>query len=472
MAAQLLGNLKARRTPEGELEIWNKGAYEKFSAQKFSQLSQHKPALDESGKRYSFESNTIAFVQKFAPHLLAEGILRREDFKILGSSSTAEIFSTHERSLKPKTPTVMFTGEAGKPVSYYIGREKITGTDYPIDSHKTKVVLLDEKLAGIVDEFHGKRELKYIFPLLNSEETEAVREQVMQKMQSEGKKLENSAIAARTVVTGPEMRRRLQEYKITSFLPKRADETPEEYAERISRLSDAGFVTGTFRSFFTEAGLGVHRLPWSEQLVLASAILQEKNPQRLLDFAKKYGMNGVRAFLSLDYDHRLGPKILNLGETLEPPLSARIFDKYAEIVDASNRIEEYVAAYYRQRGEFDQSRVAEIRDRLLRRGKDLLVYFSDSLSKPGMTEKNAIAHSTEVIDRLEHIQTEILLFASTFKTASQDNTLEFDDIRDTELVSKDSSELVETEKREMIRIFEANRPNYSDALLKETLGEF
>ena len=77
-----------------------------------------------------------------------------------------------------------------------------------------------------------------------------------------------------------------------------------------------------------------------------------------------------------------------------------------------------------------------------------------------------------MVQGLEHIKSEVLLFASTFKAVSEQRALDLTEIAGTDFEVKDSSDLNGDEKREMDRIFADNRKGYSPALFKETREQF
>lgn len=170
----------------------------------------------------------------------------------------------------------------------------------------------------------------------------------------------------------------------------------------------------------------------------------------------------LETFLANSEDTRYAEAILKLGEQFDADVVRGVVTKYAEIVEASERMREYITSAFKNRENVSEEAVTDAIRHLLHKANELLARFA---SQPG--------HDTEkILAQLENAKSEIFLFASAFKAASTEGHLEFSDVRDAALMEKDSSELTEEERAAMLRIFEENRPQYSPELLKETMTEF
>ncbi len=456
VAGILFGELKAQRDKQGRLEIWDGQRYQIFTTGLFKRLTGLNPVRKQGGKTRSFHHSGLGFVQKYLANLLNSGILRREDFKVQGGTTTSDVFNVSERRLNPKAPYVNFTTSLGHSAKYYIGREKLVGTPEKIDPETMRMQLLDSTLAGVIEQRHGKSTLKYIFDLLSDQDIEKKQGELL----SQG--LARKDLPQNVTVSAQEMKQRMRAYNVTDYVAQRSNETSRQYAERIARLSNVGFVIKTFQNFFSEAGVGVHKLPWSEQLVLADAIGEEKSKNRLVDFAKTYGINGVRSFLSVDLDRKLGQQILGLGEKGDPKIVAEIFKKYASIVDSVKMVESRCLQTFGKA--FSAGEMNKIEESLLRKAKELLEGFDPA--------KADSLEAVNVIGQLEHINEEVLLFASTFKVASEGKPLDFSEIKGTEISIKDSGDLSVDDKKQMMEIYRGNRVKYEPKRLAETVRDF
>jgi hypothetical protein len=186
------------------------------------------------------------------------------------------------------------------------------------------------------------------------------------------------------------MRSRMKQYDVTNVIPKREDESAEEYGKRISDLSDFEYVARKFQGFFAEAEIGVHKLPWSEQLILANAISEERDRDRLLGFAKKYGVEGLRTFLAMDYDPELGQDILTMSEEFEQDVNRDIFGAYNRLVDQANELSRVVRksdlfAEVELDEQVLEDFIPQFTESILRRAKDMLIT-GTTIAKKGQAE--------------------------------------------------------------------------------------
>lgn len=391
--------LKAKRDKNGELFILNpeNKQYQKFSGESFEKFSGIEPKFTHSDSKKSYVkalslgNNGVLFASKYLPNLIDSGVLKSNDFQTLGGSSTSEVFGAHPRSLNPRAPFLNFTNKDGVSAKYYIGKNKIVGTETVIDPEHMEAVLIDESHAGIVQEIHGKKELIYTFPLADSTELQfkqnILKHSELHKLihatgktsseeldKSEVSRFSAGAISSRTVIAGPVMAERIKKYDITEYVPQRADETTKDYARRVSKLNDIGFINDTFKQFFTDANIGIHKLPWSEQLVLANAILEEKSQERLVSFAKNFGIDGVRALATADYGPDSVQKILNFAEKL-PEYSKELFKYYADIIESTEKISQS-SSLVGEVGVSEEARERfpiELKEALNRKAKDILL---------------------------------------------------------------------------------------------------
>lgn len=249
----------------------------------------------------------------------------------------------------------------------------------------------------------------------------------------------------------------------TLFTP-RSNETPSEKKEREKFLQE--FQEKYFQfftaEFFNQAGVRFNDLSFQEQaqFIRFYESADETQKQRVIDFCKNYGHKGFTAFLSLDYGIEMGETILSIGGKLKRQTANRIFSKYFEIVTATEFVESYLV------DKFSKQASAEIVDRvkesLMRRGKDLLVEFKD------MDEKDV----PDVVRKLENIKTEVIIFASTLREMAKDSNFSVQEFVEKSIEIRNSTELSADDKKQMIQVFVANRPEFSPELLKSDLEEF
>jgi len=174
--------------------------------------------------------------------------------------------------------------------------------------------------------------------------------------------------------------------------------------------------------------------------------------------------NRIIAFLSLENGAEMGDKILSFDDWKDRESVNVLLSKYAEIVEASDNAGDYLRDKFGERSSYEEAGVQKIVDNMLRRGTNLL---ADYANNPNQSTAN------DVTDELEHYSADALLFSVAFKAISAKEKLRFEDVKDVEFSTVDSSVLDEKTKKELIRIFVANRVStYDDALLAQVKKEF
>lgn len=269
----------------------------------------------------------------------------------------------------------------------------------------------------------------------------------------------------------------------TLFTP-REQETSEDRAVRESALKE--FQVNYFKfydeDFFKQTGVRFNNLSFRDQgqLLLFYRHADEHTRGRVLNLVSAYGEDGFRAFLSLEFGAESGNAILKIGESMEHAAAERIFSKYAEIVDASERVGEYVAQMVNARKEnmLNKNTVTET---LLRKGQELFIKYASYAGARGKGESATRAEkgtlkvapdTQEILRQMESVKADILLFAAVCKDFSKTGEVDFEEISETDLHSSSPREIHGEKRHEMERIFIANRPQYTSDLLQEVLKDF
>ncbi len=381
-----LHKLRARRTEAGILEVWDEHeqSFRRFSTPLFISLTGYNPQK-KSGttdtslrRRLSFADNPLLFIREYAPDLFRRGVLRESDFQLTGNTATAELFSPHERRLSKHNGFVMFTNASGQTAKYYVGTNYIVGTDIPINFETMRACLLDSETVGIVEYRADTRHLIATFPLADTGEIENQKNRIRTTLTKSGKPFNEGDVSARTTLTGAYMSSRIHRYDPTGFIYRRSDESPDAYADRISDLHDVDRVFNDSRDFFREVNIGIHTLSWHEQLVLSRSIANPEDRERISSLAQRFGIDGLRSLLILDYDPLLVGSVFAIADRLDPEIAQDIFSQYHAVYQQSRAIatlaknSDFIVA-----SENDPSNhrrfVEEISEALIRRAKDTLV---------------------------------------------------------------------------------------------------
>lgn len=403
--AEKLHELGATRDSKtGELKILDpeSGKYLKFNNQLFRRLAQLNPVITEATARpgirtnRSFESEPGTFL-KYLPHLLKHDVLRTSDITRRAGSESAERFNVNPRTIS-HDGYVSLSNSQDQFARYYLGRTKFLGE---VPKENVMVRQLGPSFAGIFDLTHGGEKLMYTLDLATPDD--------FAKKQKNKMHLSQSARSAQTTFGKEFTDAHLHPYIAQESIPRHGNETEEQYQKRLTYLHDPEFVYNQCAELFAEAGIGIHNLPWSEQIVLAGAILELPQRDKIINFAKQFGLIGVRTLLSLDYDRNMGETVFALAEKLPPLDAQRIFQKYTSVVDTSYQAGEYLLNNTAQRDANDQKTILSIRDNLLHKAKDLLQTSHDRFAT------QSPASTAEISRQLDKYNEEALLFSSMFK---------------------------------------------------------
>ena len=383
LAIKIFRDLQGRRGKDGVLRIFdqNKNTFVKISNQKLIEIGVITAA--KSIRKILAES---------CHNLLASGIIKFDDFGIITNNDSGEIFRKEFISTNSRNVFKVMINS----VNYYIGRKFFIYRDEKIPIKNIKIIILDKKNGGVVRMYEGREELIYTFKLLNNNEIKEKRNKVNKKY--DGKLTENQ-ISARVSVNKRELDLRMKEYSVTEIVPKKDNETPEEYGDRIGNLPDYGYVQKVTKKLSEKIGVGIHNLDWREQLQVATMEYETgvvSGSKDFIKFADRYKLNGLKTFLSLEQGGlEMGKKILKIGEKFKETseVANAIFEKYAELVNAVEGVENYLKEQFKKE---DPKLIQEIKENLLMRGKAILVIFAD--------EEMTVEAVTE---RLKEIDTEV-----------------------------------------------------------------
>lgn len=377
------------------------------------------------------------------------GVLKASDFPISAFGKTAELFRQNDKRFGETNPYVYFVNEENQGAKYYLGRQTITGTKTPI----TDDILarqLDGRTVGIIDKSYGKERLVYRFDLLNKEEMDKYHDFLKKKFKKND--VEYKWLAMHTQVGGQEMKKRIKEYKITDFVKQKRDESSGDYAERVSRLADVSFVTQKLQSFFRKSGIGLHKLSWRDQLLIADIAHAGEEEERLQSFIEKYGVNGLRTFLSLEYGREIGNDIFTLGEQLPKNEAEAIFKRYNDVVDGVSDLNNLILKDTENKAEI----LMEAEDNLLRRARKILEDFAEAQKQA--SAQGTVLDAEDIVEQLGRISKENQTILATFKALqNKDPWLTFENFKD---VQFDGERVGDLDRKDIVTMKKIYADNY------------
>ena len=450
--------LKVFRDNNGQLMMLKDDKYIPFRPTYFFG-DQHRSLIFKGDPEQKKDERTTAIsLELFSPAIFKKGIFKEEDFnKKVAGSAGYEISGPHERELSHNYP-IAFLSNSISSAKYYIGREKFTGTNTKINHETVRVSILDDETGVVTDTINGKKIILYTFPLINKDEFEKQKEEIINRRNNQNK---TDNINLNNYIT---KKADLKNYLITDYLPKNSNESEIDYVNRISRLSDTTYVLGSFRSFMSETGLAANNYLWREQLVLADALTSVKNKDKIVNFGKNYKKDGLRTFLSVEQGgNKMGDKILELGNPKKLPedISRKIFKKYGEYIDAVNDVEGVIKKEYKLSP--SQKLINKTKESLLIRGRDLLLSQNKKLSDGYFSEE-------KLIKSLENTKVGVDLFKNIFRIVKENNPeTSFEDFAG--LVPESITSRDQIEDEDVLKIDEIIDKNYQSEDLRRAVKE-
>jgi hypothetical protein len=201
---KMIKELKFRKDDKGNLEYFDKvqNKYVKFSFQNSKEAFGRVIMLREDGLKYSFESRPELFLKKFLPVVDSLDLFGGSSKRWSGYQQAETMFS-HERKLDKNNVYINISSDDVGFVSYYIGRNKIVGTDKE-KNDTLSAVELDKETIGIKQNKYGENRVLYTFKKIDKKEFSDLG---FDSMSSDMRK-----------VTGDKMKERIKEYNISDYI--------------------------------------------------------------------------------------------------------------------------------------------------------------------------------------------------------------------------------------------------------------
>lgn len=408
--------------------------------------------------------SNFGFWEIISPLMVKNGMIRSSDFsRSVEGSDTYEIFGAHERKITEKIPYVFFSNSNGGS-KYYLGKDTFVGTNIKINHNTVSIKLLDNDTAGVFDEIHGRKEILFTFPLISKEEFENEKIKIKRKLETEGKEIKENKIQSYITMGAEYMKDKLHAYSITDYISQNKNESMKEYLERVSQLSDTGYMLKEFPVFMSELGIAAQNFKWKEQLILAGTLTNIQK-ETINTFGINFGLNGLRVFISLEHGGLdMGQKILDLAEQIPQETASKIFSKYVEIIDSIEKVLNVAQNNFKTSIDTKPELLQSIEQSLYKRGADLLSQFHDNINQ----------NTDDIIAELDRINADTITTLSIFKYAAKfGNKLPLEDITGAEFSQKNGDQLNQAEIDEMEHIYQANWKNYGNQeLIQSVIKKF
>jgi len=219
----------------------------------------------------------------------------------------------------------------------------------------------------------------------------------------------------------------------------------KEATHHYEMLLDKGIIDGIEQDY----EFPVRELTTREQLWFMSSLrdYSVEDEKQVINFTKQYGLDGARAFLSVEHGDEFRDIVLELGKKLDPKVAKQVFKRYGDISRiAQENIDEEMTRFFKT-GHKQQTGAAEkVEQEMLSRAKLLL---EQAAAGEGNSEK--------ILETLDRYATDATTFASIFKATMKNNEeIGFDNLQNISFGSFSPAELSEKDRAQMLAISRAN----------------
>lgn len=149
-----------------------------------------------------------------------------------------------------------------------------------------------------------------------------------------------------------------------------------------------------------------------------------ENVDKLISFVHQFGDVGLKTFLSLDSDEKIGDKILSISNNLKdnPEIANQIFTTYADIVDKVLIIKNEIESFLDNGNKLSQKDIQNIEQDILESGKNELIKFADLLQENEVNKKNLELVTSE----LNNINANVILISKIVKQLPREDVSKLD----------------------------------------------
>lgn len=217
----------------------------------------------------------------------------------------------------------------------------------------------------------------------------------------------------------------------------------------------------------SDLGISLRLIPLRSQIYFLQYLAEQDDSgfQRLRNaLIKNKGQAKplIISFLASAEGEGRGEAILKIAESGNPKISEIVFKKYNEIADATDTIERYITENIPSL-QANPENISAIRKTLLQKADTLLISSAETIT---------LDSANNIAEHLAQIRANILLFGATFKAASEQGPVAFEDIRDTEMEVVNATEISPADREEMLEIFKKTHANQEEKLRTSGIEEF
>jgi hypothetical protein len=328
LARTVFYDFQGRRDQEtGKLMVDEDGKERVFTAKWFVEktgISMGQKGRDRGGNLSI--TSPQEFLIKRCPHLLASGLIKPADFRLIHQNSGLLVRGEKK---------ILSNGQV-----YINGAKYNLGSEFdtrkrPAERDRYRVIELSRNLAGLVElQPDGSLRVTHTFKLKSEAEKKNRRGEVEEKLA--GRQIKGTSTITSYISFGRDEVEVLP-YRVTGENKRFTDESAEDYAERMRAISSFDFIQKISQRLSFGAHIGIHdALSWREQQWLATAANEIRGSMdKIVEQSKRYGADFLRTFLACEHGMDNGRKIITLAENLDPDTGQQVFSEYTTMVDTA-----------------------------------------------------------------------------------------------------------------------------------------
>ena len=420
---------------------------------------------------YQGSNLTTADLSEKFPYLIQSGKIEVYDFFIdTRMSETFRNYGGRENplSVDGRPSYRAFTSANGITGKYYFGRGTLINTNIPLKN--LSVIQLSPDMVGIISDSFGKKTLLYELELLSGEDVQSRKTEFINGyIEKHGKDPSSAVIASHLTFNKKMVEKQINSYDVSSLLNEELKNIDPVMKNKVlSVIGDYEFIARDMRKILAPLDLGIARYPWKEQLLTAAALAYVEDESEMLGFLNKHREAGLKTITSILYGGiEMSQKILTIAEKIPTESANAIFSKYAEIVDITRDIENFVQAEFDDELSKDPKIIESLKSKLLERGVKILDIFHSKIE--ALTTENETEMSHVIEESLSKISVNALATLSAFKYArDHSKRITLEDVKNSEFSKKDMQQVSKEDAQYMSNMYYENyahNPEFAQKLV-------
>ena len=336
MLAQCMAEAGVIRKKDGL--YFTKGKYSEEPAT-ITKILRSRHGYIAHGFSFPERKSIIEVFSYYLPNLKKSGLIQEIDFRV---NKQGEEVNYMRFVPKSQSDVSLKSGIATS--KYYFGRDKYIHNKKEIPPG-TAAMVLDSSTGGIFEKENGVMVLKYTFPLITEDELQKEKERVAEKFGVKPEELTPSQITmnARKSLAAEQIR----EYSATDYISEYRDEGRRDYGKRIESLANTEATINAINGIFIKADLNQLSVSWGKKIRLAEA-LGRIQKDKVVDFAKRYGLPGLQVLLASEADKGWPEEVLSFADK---PENADLFAAYSSLLTDEDEFRSLIDASTVRNGE-------------------------------------------------------------------------------------------------------------------------